>query len=77
MSKYESEASKFKVGDRVVVVANQSVDSPFDIGEVFVIDRIRTYPHEFYFPDGWSFGYLVEELEFEDVYNSPLYQALK
>lgn len=82
---------KFKLGDRVVVLADQHVkdfpsgDPLYPRGEVFEISPRSIVYNEAgydnepkYFKDSDRM-YVVKEcdLELEDIYNSPLYKALK
>lgn len=74
----------FKVGDRVVVIVNRDV-FPTDktlIGKTFEIIRIRTYDNddasssEYYVANDKS-HFFNNEIILEEVYNSPLYKALR
>ena len=73
---------KFKVGDRVVVTrcANFMKGSgrDFSIGTSYVVHSFHEDDDpkfHCYYPKSGA-GFFEGELEFEHVYNSPLYQAL-
>lgn len=78
---------KFKAGD-VVVIVNHNVirkteyNSRLEIGTAFVINDstpcngIPTGATQVCFPKRAN-GYFDTELEFESIYNSPLYSALR
>lgn len=81
--------SKFKVGDRVVVVSKCWIDgaprtddsSNLKVGSVFTIEKVTRdwTKQDIYWDDERSAKHNAESdktLELESVYNSPLYQAL-
>lgn len=70
---------KFKVGDRIVKLKGESI---IKIGEVVVfLDKVSTYdpnrPYVRRLSTGEETHVDIRTFELEDVYNSPLYQALK
>lgn len=70
----------FKIGDRVVVVkiTEDYEEIGRTLGKVFTINYIHpkvTFPYAEAGED--RFSYCEEELVLEEIYNSPLYQALK
>lgn len=74
-------SSKFKFGDRVVVKEYRySTDYwPVKQGEVGVVERIHpsNNPRLYYISSFNTSGpYKEDDLELEEVYNSPLYKAL-
>lgn len=67
---------KFKVGDRVVIVAPEGVTANNLIGNVYTVEEVDPkMPHPYRLSDGY-FHWSDEELELESVYNSELYQLL-
>jgi hypothetical protein len=72
-----SNTPKFKVGDRVVIVAKVNTPSRREVGTSFRIGQITDYSiwPDNRDPDGH--GFFPDCLELEAVYNSPLYKALK
>lgn len=72
---------KFKVGDKLVVsgfpIGESISPGQWSIGdEIVVYDVISTYTTVFYRSTEGKSVLFEEELEFEDVYNSPLYKAM-
>lgn len=68
--------SKFKVGDKVVVLKSFGllISQKKLVGETTHIVGLNL---PLYKTTNCSTGFMEYELEFADVYNSPLYQALK
>lgn len=71
-------STKFKVGDRVVVLDGLKSQKNM-IGKTIVIKAIEEHDYDktLYFNDNERLGYYEFELESEDVHNSPLNLALK
>lgn len=71
--------SKFKPGDRVVVLIHKTAKHKQNPGP-FLVDRFSVYSTEAepkYVLNKTPYYYEEYELEFENIYNSPLYNALK
>ena len=73
---------KFKVGDRVTVVANPSNFSSVDrvIGRTFTITHINERVDYPYSLDSTEIRFTAtndSEIELEEIVNSPLYQAMR
>lgn len=74
--------SKFKVGDCVRIICDKNTPSRRKIGDSFVIGELAGGAGGRYviFPDDRNpdgHGFHDNQLEFEQVYNSPLYKALE
>jgi hypothetical protein len=76
--------SKFKIGDRVVVVSDcafTAKENGISYGDVFEVS-VHLGPHDgswnfdLYAPTKWEVAYSDDELVLESIYNSPLYKAL-
>lgn len=74
---------KFKTGDRVVLVKICSISDPRDlvpVGTAGIItgteDTKNIYKYEVLFDCGKDDAFGDEHLEFEQLYDSPLYKAL-
>jgi hypothetical protein len=75
-------APKFKAGDRVVAISNDHYASYSVVGKAGTVKRvIHHYGIDWaihgFFDDGTGLHLYDNCLEFEAIYNSPLYQALK
>ena len=71
---------KFKVGDRISrATSNNATDIVGQDGEVTKVDRNdEDLPWQVIWDDNKSSEWMMEdEIEFNEVYHSPLYQALK
>ena len=72
---------KFKVGDQVIVVNGPGLlPSQIDqVGKTLTILSIDEYGPDLYeiYLDDYNAYYDADELEFPEVYNSPLYKAMK
>jgi hypothetical protein len=76
---------KFKVGDRVVVKLEAPKDYysddyfPVKPGQSSTVTRVNLSNDELYYLAEFqtSGPYREDHIEFEEIYNSPLYQALK
>lgn len=85
MSKSESKASKFKVGDHVIVIHSPYIFGGSQVGCTGVIistgDRVRIQ-YDYVAPTydkshiGGTNTYRDTEIEHSEIYKSPLYQAL-
>ena len=72
-------ASNFQVGDRVVVlsVSNSGADRAL-VGKAFTVERVSVGGSVGDYAevgDGW--GVYFKDLEHEDIYDSPLWRALR
>lgn len=68
--------SKFKAGDIVVVVKRGLHERDFPLGEKFEIDHVNIFNSEIYYAKVFAGFVMEDEIEFAEIYNTPLYLAL-
>lgn len=67
---------KFKVGDRVVYFGEYPTNLPAEYGKVYSIYSFNRYNNELIYLDDDDIMVREDEIELEEIYNSPLYKAL-
>jgi hypothetical protein len=71
--------NRFKVGDRVVLINALDSEFPENLYQIAVVTTLKSNQmwFEFSCTSGCDYETYEECFELEEIYNSPLYQALK